>query len=280
MTHDTAPSHRKNYIDVERPYLIGRDSGAVEVWHVDTDADGQPLTDTNGLVAVYGQHEEEIDGETVTPAKLVDPRALQDDVQAYLADKLASGQVYSHETQDDTMDDHAFGRAALYSLEVAEPTDEAELAPDEELDQYFAQAKARLKNAAIDAGQIRMSLDATAADLRQNYVDTDLIADHAARLLQQIDQLVAGLEAELRTASAQTPSEKVESLSQKIIEARNSLRHLVDDRQEMHSLRRTMTEHDQMLALSLKGFAERGDFDEDSLQIARCISILQDASDL
>jgi hypothetical protein len=76
-------------IDTNRPYLVPRNSGDIEVWHVETNEDGTPKVDEQGWVMLSSQHEEQDkDGKMVVPSKLAHPDALTDEVQGHYADIL------------------------------------------------------------------------------------------------------------------------------------------------------------------------------------------------
>lgn len=118
MTHENPD----RAIDTSHPYLVPRTSGEVEVWNIDTNDDGTPKYDELGWVEVKGQHEEEVDGIMMIPTKSAHPDAFSDEAQSYFAEKLASGQVHSHEVEGEQLaTDEEIGHAALDALDIHEP---------------------------------------------------------------------------------------------------------------------------------------------------------------
>jgi hypothetical protein len=76
-------------IDTNRPYLVPRKSGDIEVWHVETHEDGTPIVDEKGWVKLSAQYEEQgEDGKMTVPTKPAHPEVLGDEAQGYYADIL------------------------------------------------------------------------------------------------------------------------------------------------------------------------------------------------
>lgn len=86
-------------IDINRPYLVPRGTGKIEVWHVMKDKDGKPLYDLEGNVKLQGQHAEMTDEGLSIPTKSAHPEALTDKVQGYYADKLAESRPFAEDEE-------------------------------------------------------------------------------------------------------------------------------------------------------------------------------------
>lgn len=94
MSHETPQSHAPQPIDAERPYLMPRDSGEIEVWHVETKDDGTPVVDENGWIMLSAQHEEQNKaGNTIKPSRTVHSELLGDQAQSFFADQLGRARV-------------------------------------------------------------------------------------------------------------------------------------------------------------------------------------------
>ena len=118
MSHETPTS---NVIDANRPYLVPRNNANIEVWHVETNADGSPKLDDKNWVVVKGQHQEEVDGEMTIPSTVAHPDAFSDEVQSHYAEELASGRVYNKDVTDRGLSPQKLGSSVLESVEVSPP---------------------------------------------------------------------------------------------------------------------------------------------------------------